>query len=276
MKVSVLLITFNEALNLPRCLDSLSWCDDIVVVDSASTDATTAIAKAYGARVLTRRFDNFANQRNYGLKCGSLRNEWVLHLDADEVLTETFVEHLLRLIPPDGVWAYSVPSKLMLCGCWLKHAGMYPTYQVRLGHRDRLRFVQVGHGQREELPPDQVELFPEPYLHYNFSKGVVAWLRKHVDYAADEAAAARALIARGGLHRGSGAVERRRRLKALSTRLPLIVRPFLRFIYVYVWSLGFLDGRAGLLYAVMLGLYEAMIITIIMFGSMDVESEHEH
>lgn len=187
MKVSVLLLTFNEAANLPRCLAALAWCDDIVTVDSGSTDGTLEIARAAGVRVLSRPFDDFATQRNFGLDHGDLRNEWVLHLDADEVVTEAFRARLEALEPPAGVDAYRVPSKLMLNGRWLRRAGMYPAYQVRLGHRERLRFVQVGHGQREDLPPGRVGTFDEPYLHYNFSHGLPAWLRKHVRYAEDRA-----------------------------------------------------------------------------------------
>jgi glycosyltransferase involved in cell wall biosynthesis len=263
MKVSVLILTYNEAKNLPRCLAALSWCDDILVVDSGSTDDTVAIARAAGARVLTRPFDNFANQRNFGLAAGEFQHEWVLHLDADEVVTPAFRARLERLEYSDGIDAYLVPSKLMLHEHWLRYAGMYPTYQVRLGHRDRLRFKQVGHGQREDLPPERVGTFEEPYLHYNFSQGLGAWLRKHLKYAEDEA---RALVAsRNGQQRSlsqlfSGdATSRRRALKEISNHLPLALRPVARFFYVLIWRRGFLDGSYGILYALMLSVYEGMI-----------------
>lgn len=263
MKVSVLLLTFNEEVNLPRCLDALAFCDDVVAVDSGSSDATLAICEVRGVRVLSRPFDTFAGQRNFGLDNAVFRNEWVLHLDADEVVTPEFQVALDALVPPPGVLGWRVPSKLMLYGRWLRRAGMYPTYQVRLGHRDDMRFVQVGHGQREALPPEKVATFPEHYLHYNFSQGLPAWLRKHVRYAEDEAAErfatpsgprpsfAAALRA--------GRTERRRMLKELAGGLPPIMRPLLRFFYVYLWRGGILEGRAGLLYAVMLSTYEAMI-----------------
>ena len=99
MKVSVLLITFNEAKNLARCLSALSWCDDIVIVDSGSTDNTVEIARDRNVRVLQRQFDNFSGQRNFGILEGKLRYDWVLHLDADEVVTQEFVSRLLALDP---------------------------------------------------------------------------------------------------------------------------------------------------------------------------------
>jgi glycosyltransferase involved in cell wall biosynthesis len=260
---SVLLLTFNEAELLPRCLASLAWCDDVLVVDSGSTDDTVKVAEGAGARVIYRPFDNFANQRNFGLACGELRHDWVLHLDADEVVTPEFQAQLRKLEPAPEIDAYRVPSKLMLNGTWLRHAGAYPTYQVRLGHRDRLRFRQVGHGQREDLPAERVGTFDEPYLHYNFSHGLVSWLRKHVRYADDEADLL--VHARRGEARTSGSIvtgdstSRRRALKQLANRMPLFLRPAARFFYTAIWRRGFLDGRYGILYALMLSVYEGMI-----------------
>lgn len=261
MKVSVLLLTCNEEANLPRCLKALEFCDDVVTVDSGSTDATLDIARQRGVRVLERPFDDFASQRNFGLKTAAFRHEWVLHLDADEVVTPAFREALERLVPPPGILGFRVPSKLMLHGRWLRRAGMYPTYQVRLGHRDLMRFVQVGHGQREALAPSQVGTFPEPYLHYNFSHGLENWLRKHVRYAADEAAtrASDKKASSFPLALRFGGTERRRALKRIVSRLPALMRPPLRFLYIYLWRGGILEGRSGLLYALMLATYEGMI-----------------
>jgi glycosyltransferase involved in cell wall biosynthesis len=263
MKVSVLLLTFNEATNLPRCLDALEWwCDDIAIVDSGSTDGTLEIAHSRNIRVLHRPFDDFASQRNFGLAEARFRNEWVLHLDADEVATEAFVRQLAALAPPPGIDAYHVPSKLMMFGKWLRYASMYPVYQVRLG-RVAMRFRQVGHGQREDVPCDRVGRFDEPYLHYGLSHGISDWLKKHVCYAAAEAEElirvrqAERLRLRELLSRHS--TVRRRAAKTLSCWLPLFGRAPLRFAYVYFFRGGLLDGSAGLAYAVMLAVYEAMI-----------------
>lgn len=259
LKVSILLLTFNEEINLRHVLDALDWCDDIVIVDSGSTDETVDIAKAHGARVLTRDFDDFARQRNYGLEQGAFRHEWVLHLDADEIVTPEFITAIDVLVPEEGIDAYNVPSKTILFGRWIKHAGMYPTYQVRLGHRDALRFRQVGHGQREDLPPDRVGVFDTPYLHYSFSHGMFKWLLKHVRYARDEADLILALRQEDA-HQPSKqtAVGRRRTAKAIAARLPVVLRPLFRFIYIYFIRQGFRDGRAGFAYAFMLAVYEGM------------------
>jgi hypothetical protein len=262
MKVSILILTYNEEINIRRCLASLGDMDDVILVDSGSTDATLEIAHKMGAQILTRPFDDFARQRNYGLDEGRFVNKWVLHLDADEVLTPEFRAALAALEAPDMIDGYRVPSKIILNGKWLKHAGMYPTYQVRLGHRDRLRFKQVGHGQREDCPPERIDTFDEPYLHYNFSHGLAQWFAKHVRYAEDEAAQMQADTGQhtsmGRIFSGGG-TERRRAMKSAVNCLPVWLRPPLRFLQVLVLRRGLLDGRAGVQYALMLSAYEAMI-----------------
>jgi glycosyltransferase involved in cell wall biosynthesis len=263
MKVSVLLLTFNEAINLPRCLDALTWCDDIAIVDSGSTDGTINIARARNVRVLNNPFQDFAAQRNFGLAEAGFRHPWVLHLDADEVVTPTFVERLLALQPSDGIDAFYIPSKLIMLDQSLPHAGIYPSYQVRLGRLGRLRFHQVGHGQREDMPRNRVGTFDEPYLHYSFSHGLKSWLKRHLEYAEAEANvlvnARRDKSIRIRELLSSDKVTRRRSVKLLAFLMPLSMRPLVRFIYVYIIRRGFLDGRAGFLYAFMLATYEAMI-----------------
>ena len=263
MRVSTLILTLNEAANLPACLDALRWCDDIVVLDSGSDDETVAIARERGARVLTRPFDSFAGQRNFGLDSGGLRHDWVLHLDADEIVSEPFAAALTEMEPTPGIDAYRVPFKTIFFGKWLRHAGMWPAYQVRIGRKDTLRFVQVGHGQREDLPVDRLASFAEPLEHYSFSHGLKAWLDKHVRYARDEAALLAAergsKVQLAALVFKPDQTARRRVAKSLSMRLPLFARPFARFVYIYLLRRGFLDGMAGFVYAFMLSVYEAMI-----------------
>jgi len=265
MNVSVLLLTLNEEHGLVACLESLKWCKDIVLVDSGSTDRTIEIALAFNVRILKRPFDNFAAQRNFGLEYGQFLNDWVLHLDADEIATAEFAAAISNLKPSDDIDAYQIPSKMMLFGRWIRHAGMYPTYQVRLGHRDRLRFIQVGHGQREDLPPERLARLDVPYLHYSFSKGMLNWLNKHARYARDEASLI--LEIRGGVGQDAiadNSMSRRRAAKRQAAKLPVVLRPVLRFLYVYFWRQGFRDGRAGFAYAFMLAVYEGMTAIFVM------------
>jgi len=263
MNISILILTYNEELNLPRCLESVRWADDVLVVDSFSSDKTVEIARAAGARVMQHPFKNFAEQRNFGLAQGGLKHEWVLHLDADEVVTEAFKTEIFRMAAGGGAAkeAYRVASKMMFQGRWLKYAGMYPSYQVRLGQKNKLTFVQAGHGQREALPPEKLGTLTEPLVHYSFGKGLHDWVEKHNRYSTDEAmllmAAKQEPLDWPGIFSPDDPTRRRRALKRLFLRLP--GRPGLRFFYMYFIRRGFLDGWAGYHYCHLLAFYELLI-----------------
>lgn len=261
--ISVVVLTKDEAANLPRCLASVAWADDVLVLDSGSSDDTCGVARALGARVMTRPFDSFGSQRNHAMEQGALRNEWVLHLDADEVVTPELREALQAIVHEgEGARfpAWRIPSRVIFMGRWLRHAGMYPSYQVRFGRRDALRFVDHGHGQREALPAHEIGTLAAPFEHYNFSKGVNDWFARHLRYARAEAL--QAMAERGSaLQPGEllarDATVRRRALKRLGNRLPF--RPTLRFWYAYALRRGFLDGVAGYRYSRMLQAYQRFI-----------------
>jgi glycosyltransferase involved in cell wall biosynthesis len=259
--ISVLILARNEELNLPRCLKSVSWVDDIVVVDSFSTDGSKSVAEAAGARVLSRSFDTFSDQRNFGVLRGDLKNQWVLHLDADEEVSRELKTELIALAQTGEENAYRVPSKLIFQGRWLKYAGMYPSYQVRFGRKSVLRFHEVGHGQRETKESGSLGTVKNPLIHHNFSKGIADWIDRHNRYSTAEANFSLARTRSGtnvaGLFSFDG-VERRRALKEISRRLPC--RPLSRFLYMYLFRLGFLDGYPGYTYCRLLAMYEYMIV----------------
>jgi glycosyltransferase involved in cell wall biosynthesis len=257
--ISVLILTFNEEVNIVRCLDSVSWSDDVLVVDSFSTDRTVEAAKGKGARVVQHRFVNFAEQRNFGLAHGELKHDWVLHLDADEVVSPESKQEMLAVVQRGEKQAYKIASKMMFRGRWLKHSGLYPWHQVRLGRHDRLKFVQVGHGQRENLQPEEVGTLKEPLIHYSFSKGIHDWVERHNRYSTFEAddfcaAGGGQTIDWLGVFVLVDSSRRKRALKHLFAFLPF--RPALRFLYMYFFRLGFLDGAAGLTYCRLLCIYE--------------------
>ena len=256
---SVLVLTLNEERNLPRCLASTAGCDDLVVLDSGSTDGTVEIARAIGARVFTRPFDNFAGQRNYAQRTIAFHHPWVFHLDADEQFTpELFAECRARAADPaanlDG---YLVAPKMLWQGRWIPHCTDFPAYQARFVRAPEFAFVEVGHGQRE-APAMRLGRMQANYLHDLSVGGEAEWLAKHRRYARAEA--------EHHFHAGAGGerlwpglfarepLRRRRALKRLSYALP--ARPALRFVYQYFLRGGFLDGSAGLHYCRLLARYE--------------------
>ncbi|MCA9079199.1 MAG: glycosyltransferase family 2 protein [Planctomycetaceae bacterium] len=261
--ITAVVIAKNEAANLPRCLQALTWCDEVVVVDDHSTDDTIAIAKEFGARVLTHRFETFAAQRNWALDSGDLRHDWVLMLDADEVATSEFGWAIARAVQSAGpdVVGFRTCRKTMLMGQWLKYSDGFPVWIMRIVRRGRARFHDSGHG---EVPVPDVDgtmgTICEPFLHYPFSKGLTDWLQRHIRYAEREAAVELQQL-QGGAWTDLLSLQsdrRRRGLRSLSRSLP--ARPLLRFCYQYFFKRGFLDGSAGLTFSRLMACYEAMIL----------------
>jgi glycosyltransferase involved in cell wall biosynthesis len=257
--VSVLILTLNEETNINECLDSLSWSDDIVVLDSLSTDGTARIATERGARVVVRPFDNWSAHQNWAVKNIEFRHPWVLYLDADERCPLELRDEVLtraRSEAPES--AFRVRRKDYFMGRWLRHAQLYPTWLVRLFRPTRIRYerlvnpVAVVDGSISELR--------EHITHFPFSHGISHWIARHNRYSDMEALEATKVPGRqgGGGHLWStDPNERRRALKDIFFRLP--ARPLLKFLYYYCWRRGFLDGRAGLSYASLQAIYEYMI-----------------
>jgi glycosyltransferase involved in cell wall biosynthesis len=260
--ITVVILTHNEEKNIEACLDSVADFPDVHVLDSGSTDGTVDLARRRGVVVHTHPFVSFADQRNWAIDHVPARHPWILHLDADERLTPELAAEMAAAVatdPPLG--GYFIPSRLMFAGRWLRYAGDYPVYQVRLFHRDRLRYVDYGHGQRESSTYPLGRL-RQPYLHYAFSKGLDRWFARHAVYARQEAAqAVQELTRAAGRGTGSLTPDRRTRwrrlLKRLAYRLPC--RYLFRLAYLLVLKRAFLDGRAGVTYAHMMATYEGMM-----------------
>jgi glycosyltransferase involved in cell wall biosynthesis len=255
---SVVILTLNEEIALPGCLATLKNCDDIVVLDSGSTDRTVELAKSAGARVFSRRFDTFAAQRNYADRSIELRHPWAFHLDADERMTPELDGECRRAVTRIDLDGFRVAPKMIFQGRWIRHCTDYPAYQARLVRAPQFEFIQVGHGQREALHM-KVENLRESYLHDIFVYGKEAWLAKHRKYAVDEANTLVGTPQDASLMSlfSADPLVRRRALKRLGLGLPL--RPILRFAYQYGLRLGFLDGRQGLSYCILLARYEGFI-----------------
>jgi len=259
MSVSVLILTLNEEANLPGCLESVAWSDDVVVFDSFSTDRTVEIAEAAGARVVRRRFDNYAAQRNAALTEVQYKHPWVLMLDGDERISAEARSEIERaLTNANGTTLYRVRRKDMFAGRWLKRSSGYPTWFGRLFRVGR---VWVEREINEQYHTDgEVGYLENHLIHYPFNKGVAFWLQRHNRYSTMEARAlveeTRGRFRIGGLVSSDPTV-RRRAGKQLAYRLPC--RPFLVFCYLYFFRRGFLDGRPGLTYCRLRAMYEYMI-----------------
>lgn len=258
--ISILVLTLNEAGNLPACLDSLSWADDVVVLDSFSTDRTVEIARAAGARVVQRKFDNWAAHQNWAHAHIPFRHPWVFYLDADERMTPELRAEIEAIAgnPSETRVAFYCGRRNYFMGRWIRHA--YPPSAImRFFRPDKVRFERL-------VNPTPVIDGPHGYLrehfiHYNFSKGLTEWVDKHNRYATWEAQEGLKLLAGEGPHAtlfSRDHAVRRKALKNLSFRLP--GRAFLKFVYLYLLKRGFLDGYPGYVYCRLQALYEYLIV----------------
>jgi glycosyltransferase involved in cell wall biosynthesis len=259
--ISVLILTKNEALDLPGALASVSWSDDVHVLDSNSTDATVQIAVAAGAHVHQRAFDDYATHRNFGFTL-PFKHPWLLILDADERPTAELSAEMQRVIPSVApeVSGFRLRRRDFLFGTWLKHAQLSPFY-IRLVRPERSRYTR---SINEVLEVDgMIAELHEPLDHFPFSKGVAHWIEKHNRYSSMEA---ELIHTQKGLRNPSLRTALRdpdfhtRRLhqKALFYRLP--GRPLLKWCYMMFVRLAFMDGAAGVTYATLASFYEYLIV----------------
>ena len=265
--VTVVILTLDEEVNLPDALASCAWCDDVHVVDSGSTDATVAIAEAALGRGHTHHhaFESFGKQRNWAIEHVPAKHDWVFHLDADERFTPVLVEELHQRLTAsprgaENLDAFRCPHKMMMHGTWLRRSEGYPVYQVRLFHRERMRFIDAGHGQREH-PDARLGTLDEPYLHEAYRRGIADWVARHNVHSQKEAEALLAAEREGGAPGLLGCfsadrTRRRRALKHWSWKLP--GRPWLRWFTILFLQRGVLDGPAAWHYAELMKLYDQM------------------
>jgi len=263
--LSVIVLTWNEEVNLPLCLASLHGLDcEVFVVDSGSTDRTREIARSSGAVLTEHPFENYSAQRNWAQTNLPVRSEWVLHLDADERLTPGLVTEINRLMQAPGadVSGYLLRKQTIFMGRWIKHGGHYPSYHLRLFRKDK--------GACEDRLYDQhfivegaVRTLENDYQDV-VASNIQSWTLRHARWAKLEAQ--EMTEPQEGKHRvhadpAGNPIERKRWLReGVYGRAPLFVRPFAYWFYRYVVRLGFLDGKEGLIFHFLQGCWYRFLI----------------
>lgn len=250
--VSVIILTYNEELHLERCLLSVVfWADEVIIVDSGSKDRTQAIAKKYGARFYEHEFTNQAEQFNWALKNVEINSPWIFRLDADEYVTPELADEIQYVTKKDNsmINGYEMKRRVFFMGRWIKHGGYYPLWFVRLFRR--------GHGKYEQREMDEhllvdgeVGSLKHDFVDHNL-QSLGDWTAKHNNYATREANAylKHRVDAEGFGALGSGQVESKRWLKQnVYYRTPPFLRAFFYYIWRYFFKLGFLDGKVGLIF----------------------------
>ena len=262
LMISVLIRTLNEQINLPHCLESLSWCDDIVVLDSGSTDQTVQIAEQAGCRVIERRFADESAQLNWASTQIEYKHPWVYCSDADEVLPSDLVGEMksIALDTTNTNVAYRLRYKNYFMDRWIKHCGIYPVWVLRFYRPEMVRWERIVNCT--PVVQGSIGELKGHFHHYSFRKGLAAWVDKHNKYSTNEAIESlRSLRQRKvpwtEIFQWKDPSLRRLALKELSFRLPC--RGFLRFVYMYLFKAGFLDGVPGYHYCRLLSIYEYLI-----------------
>ena len=227
-KISATVITYNEEQNIRRCLESLAWADEIVVVDSMSADRTVGICREFGAKVIQRPWPGHVRQKNFAMEQAS--HQWVISLDADEQLSAPLKEEIMALreseaLGKKGIAGYYMPRRTQYLGQWINHCGWYPDRKLRLFDKTRCRWG--GDDPHDSIICDgRTDCLKGDILHYSFP-GISSHLATIDNFTT--------IAARG--------------LKAANRKASLwdiVLRPPFTFFKMYVLSMGFLDGLPGL------------------------------
>ncbi len=267
--LAVVVLAYNEESNLPSCLESLQGLDgSIYVVDSGSTDRTIDIARSFGALVFSHPFENYAMQRNWAQSCLPIKAGWTLHLDADERLTPELVSEINETLrrPLDGVDGYLLRKRTLFLGRWIRHGGQYPSYHLRLFRtekgqcEDRLydqHFIASGTIRR--LQNDYVDVI---------CADLNTWTLRHRRWAeleAQQLTARHLADAEVVPNLFGNPIQRKRWFKSIYSQCPLFLRPFAYWAYRYLLRAGFLDGKEGLIFHFLQGLWFRFLVDALVF-----------
>ena len=226
IQLTAAIITYNEERNIARCLDSLQkLADEIVVVDSYSTDKTVEICNSYGAKVFQHNFEGHIEQKNYALEKASC--SFVLSLDADEALSDELRASIASVKSGWNYDGYEMCRLTNYCGAWIRHCGWYPDRKIRLFDKRKGKWAGVNPHDRFALQESTaaVGLLRGDILHYSYYS--ISDHIRQVDYFTE-------ISARGLFQHGQTA-----------SLLRLIVSPVYRFVRDYIFKFGFLDGYYG-------------------------------
>jgi glycosyltransferase involved in cell wall biosynthesis len=266
--LSVLIPTLNEARNIADCVSSVRWADEVILVDSGSTDGTQDLGRKAGASVVDFNWNRrFPKKKNWALDNVALNHEWVLIVDADERITLELASEIqaeLRAPRADG---YFINRRFMFMGKWIRHCGYSPSWNLRLfrhklGRYEKLHAGDTGSGDNEVhehvVLRGQAGHMRYEMLHYAYPD-IYTWMEKHNRYSNWEAQVEISDKEAGRAGQGVGRqFAKRRALREWSRRMPF--RPTLRFVYSYILRRGFLDGREGFIFCRLLATYEMLSV----------------
>lgn len=266
--LAVVILTYNEALHVERCIRSAQRvAQEILVVDSYSTDDTVARALQLGTRVLQNPWVNYATQMNWALQNGGIRSAWVMRLDADEFLDEALVTDMGPALAAagDDVGGFEINRRIRFMGKEIRHGGMAPLWVTRIWRNGRARCEARWMDEHMVLSTGRVARLPGAIVDDNLNS-LTWWTQKHNLYASREAVDLLDRRYRLGLaDETRSGLNRQARLKRwlktrVYARMPIGVRPWLYFFYRAVLRLGILDGARGMMFHTLQGLWYRLLV----------------
>ena len=256
LPVTAIIMTYNETRNLKDCLESIKdYVDDIIIVDSYSTDNTESIAKLYTDKFYQNKWINYSKQYLWSIAHTNIKNEWIIRLDADERWTKEGFKELSKIMEDDSVNGIYVKMKIYFMGKFIKHGAFYPNYFLRVYKKSK--------GLMEDRWMDEHIRVDGKVIHsnidviesnYDRQENISLWIDKHNGYSTREAV--EILIAKYNIYNidtvaniFGNKTERKRWIKEnIYFRVPLFIRPVMYFIYRYFFKFGFLDGKEGFIF----------------------------
>lgn len=267
MLLSVIILTHNEAANLPTCLESLQPLNaEIFIIDSGSSDNAVEIAKEFGCQVFNHPWENYAKQLNWGLANLPISTPWIMRLDADERLTPELANELTKTLPKtsDKITGYQVKRQVFFMGRWIRHGGYYPTWLLRVWRNGLGICEQRWMDEHIILSEGKVADLKYDIIDEN-QKGLTFWTDKHNRYADREVKDLLGVLVEQdddliNSNQSSQAGKRRWIKKNFYARSPLFLRAFLYFLMRYIIGLGFLDGMQGLIFHFLQGFWYRFLV----------------
>lgn len=266
-KLSVIILTYNEEKHLEHCLESVKQvADEIIVVDSFSTDKTKEIAEKYGAKFFEHEFTNQAEQFNWALDNVSISGEWILRLDADEYLTPDLGKELqnTKLYENTNITGFYIKRKVIFMERWIKHGGYYPTWILRLFKKGKARSESREMDEYIILKEGVVGYLKNDFVDEN-TNDLYWWTDKHNKFSSREIEAI--LKTEKETYRevdgdplGTPTERKRWWKESVYMGMPLFVRAWGYFLYRYIFRLGFLDGKEGLIFHFLQGFWYRFLV----------------
>lgn len=271
--ISVIILTHNEEKHIERCIRSLlAFTDNIFIVDSGSTDRTVAIAEALGAKAVYNPWITYATQFNFGIENIPFNSKWLMRMDADEYVMPELANEInqsLADLPPVVTGVY-VKRRVKFMNQWIRHGGYYPIWLLRLWHRDKGICEELWMDEHIKLSEGTTAQFKNDIVDHNLNN-LTWWTQKHNNYAIREvidlldikynfAEAERVIPKLFGTQE-----QRKRYLKQKYASLPLFTRPFAYFLYRYFIKFGFLDGKKGLVWHFLQGMWYRFLVDAKLF-----------